>query len=412
MMVGLVATGALFATLVTLGPAMAASTGTAAGLVTAADDSTPIQGITVCAIKRSSTGGFGAQTCAQTGADGRYSMTLPIGNYSFTAEDSYLYGDWVQQDYHELRKYTVASGATRTASFQMVRGARITGHLKAPDGSGPGHTYMGVRAFHVDSNGITRRDANLISNVTSSGHFEVAKMPAGRYRLQISDNSGTYAWANQWYPDSAAASGGSIISVTAGQQLTDRDAPLTVPGSITVQLLKPTGTPIGGQIDFFDADGRLLFNFDGNTTSKQTMRGLHPGAYKVRASPRTIPSYVEWLSHKRSFATANAVTVKSGVTSQRGLTFHYPTLTATKRPVMRLDLNSIEVSPATWNAKPRYVRNEWWRDGVMIDREGFDYRIARKSDVGHRFRVCQIADRSGYADGRTCSDYSRKVTMY
>ncbi len=70
------------------------------------------------------------------------------------------------------------------------------------------------------------------------------------------------------------------------------------------------------------------------------------------------------------------------------------------------------MSHAQWNVKPHYVRYEWWRDGKLDEYEGWDSRTAHKSDVGHRFKVCQIADRSGYADGKTCSDYSKKVSMY
>lgn len=398
----------------TLAPATAASPGTVAGLVTAADDGTPIQGITVCAIKRSSTGGFGTETCEQTGADGRYSMTLPVGTYSFRAEEQYLYGDWVQQDYHELRTYTVTSGATRTANFAMVRGAKITGYLQAPGGGGPGHGDMAVHAFRVDSKGRTAASYTAFSNTTSGGYFEVSKLPAGRYRLQSVDGSGPPVWAGQWYPDSPVASGAEILTVTTGQHLSNRNFPLTAPGSITVQLLKPTGTPIGGSVEFYDADGRLLYNLvTGYGTSKHTIYGLHPGSYKVRAEARTVLGYSEWLSHKYSFSTANPVRVQSGVTTQRILTFHYRLLANTRRPVVSIHRTYAKSSRGEWSPKPSRYNFDWVRDGVVVKtRSGSSEYDLSRADVGHRLKTCVTASRDGYAPRRTCSGYSKKVTTY
>ncbi len=146
--------------------------------------------------------------------------------------------------------------------------------------------------------------------------------------------------------------------------------------------------------------------------STASFPALHPGTYKVRGEPLIALGYSEWYSWKRSFATANSITVTSGSTADRTLTLHYPTMTATTRPTVSVKGNLVATTHAEWKVKPHYVRYEWWRDGKRVEYEGFDFRITHKGDVGHRFKVCQIADRSGYADGKTCSGYSRKVTTY
>ncbi len=206
----------------------------------------------------------------------------------------------------------------------------------------------------------------------------MAKLPAGSYKLLVDD--GYAPWGT---PTSgircSAASGGEAVTVGAGQAVTGRDISLTLAGSLTITLRKPTGSLATGQVEVYDQDGREIWQYTDGDPSTRTIVGLHPGVYKVRASPTNVGGYREWFSWKRTFATANPITVTSGATTTRTLTFHYPTIKATKRPVVRLDANSVVTTHAKWNVKPRYVRYEWWRDGKRIEYEGWDYRITTRA---------------------------------
>ncbi|VXC47197.1 exported hypothetical protein [Aeromicrobium sp. 9AM] len=392
-------------------PAEAATAPVAHGTVTAAEGSGPIVGITVCATHRNARGDYGAQRCTETAADGTYTIPVTSSLWSISAEQRNLYGAWLPQDYNNRKAYSFATSPSRTFNFALVRGATISGYLSPPE-SGPRIDYTHVGAHRVGSTGKVDKTATSFSNVSSDGYYRVAKLPAGTYKLLVDDGYSPVGYANQWYPDAAAASGGERVTVGTGQSVTGRDISLSLAGSLTIALHSPKGSSLKGDLRVYDVDGRVVYVGDGDYTTAHTIVGLHPGVYKVRASPYDVSGYQEWFSWKRTFGTANPITVTSGGTTSRTLTFHYPTIKATKRPVVRLDANSIVTSHAKWNVKPRYVRYEWWRDGKRIEYEGWDWRLARKSDVGHRFKVCQFADRSGYADGRTCSDYSKKVTTY
>ena len=229
-------------------------------------------------------------------------------------------------------------------------------------------------------------------------------------QARITDNYKPAVYAQQWYPNSATASGGTAITVTTGQHVEDRDVTLTVPGSIKVSMLSPTGSPTPGDIALYDAGGRLVSNVDPGSTA--SFPALHPGTYKVRGEPLIALGYSEWYSWKRSFATANSITVTSGSTADRTLTLHYPTMTATTRPTVSVKGNLVATTHAKWKVKPHYVRYEWWRDGRRVEYEGFDFRITHKGDVGHRFKVCQIADRSRLRRWQDVLGLSRKVTTY
>jgi hypothetical protein len=403
-----VVAGALAAT-----PAQAATTPNAHGVVTAADGSGPIAGIKVCATHRSTSGGYGGQRCTETAADGSYTIPLYAGLFSFRAEQEYLYGTWLPQDYNSRTAYSFSVTTSRTINFAMVRGAKISGYLHAPDGGNPADDFLAVEAYPVDSEGHTGAYMNLFSNVTSNGYFEVSKIPPGQYKLLASDNNDPVKYAQQWYPDAPAASGGTTITVTVGQHVTGRDLTLTEPGGITITLRKPTGSLAKGDLIVYDEDGRRVYDGSGEFQATRTISGLHPGVYKVRASPYDIPGYREWYSHKGTFATANVIPVASGQTTVRTLTFHYGTLKATSRPKLTFHTYELTASKGTWTPRPSSYRYDWLRDGKIVQSASAAWWYnPTRADVGHRIKVCVRASRSGYAPGRSCSDYSRTIKTY
>ncbi len=217
-------------------PAEAATTPSVQGIVTAADGSGPIAGIEVCAVRRDGAN-LNQRTCAETAADGSYAIQLTKGKFSLEAEQPYLYGSWVQQDYQAGKTFTFTSTTKVTADFALVRGARISGHITPPDGA-PTINFGSIRAYRVDSAGKTASDSNYLSNMGSDGYFSIAKLPAGTYKLQI-DEVGWPIYTNQWYPAASSANAAEPITVETGQAVGGRDITLTRTGTITINLLQP-----------------------------------------------------------------------------------------------------------------------------------------------------------------------------
>lgn len=393
-------------------PAQAATTPSAHGTVTAADGSGPIGGITVCATRRTSTGGYGAQRCTETADDGTYTIQLTAGSYySFSAEQKYLYGAWLSQDYNFRKAYVFNATTDRTISFALVRGASISGVITPPEG-GPRIDNTHVSAHRVLSTGKVANTETSFSNVTPNGYFEVAKLPAGTYKLRVDDGSSTAGYRNQWYPAAAAASRGEGVTVTTGEAVTGRNITLTLSGALTITLRKPTGSLTTGQVQLYDEDGREIWQYTDGDPSTRTIPGLHPGVYKVRAMPLNIQGYQEWFTWKLSFPTANPITVTSGATTSKTLTFHYKTLKVTSRPKLTVETYRLTASKGTWTPQASRYQYDWVRDGKIFLRTELRDYYPQKADVGHRIKVCVTASRSGYASGRSCSDYSRTIKTY
>lgn len=363
----------------------------------------------VCATGYDKSGKYLTGQCQTTGANGRYSMSLPTATYEFSARDPYRYGTWVDQPYNGGKRYKLS--AAKAVSFQMVHGAKITGYLRMPDGSAPGNNALSVYAYKVHSNGKADSTEETFSNTADAGYFEVSKLPVGRYVLQVVDNGNAPRMARQWFPRAATASASTPITVSTGQLSTDHDMTLTRGSTLKLAFKNPKGQPTPAFAEVFDADGRWI---DANSTfgaGIATIDGLHAGAYRVKGAS-SMTNFTQWYSKKKTLATANPLTVGAGTTLSRSFTIHYPTLKATKRPRVKIDLNTVVAKRPKWNKKPQGYDVVWYRDGKRSSRPGFEYYLTSKSDVGRRIKACYIAYRDGYANGRSCSKYSAKIKMY
>ncbi|WP_456696594.1 hypothetical protein [Aeromicrobium sp. P5_D10] len=391
-------------------PAQASSRVTVSGIVTSPEAGHPgLDGIRVCAKRYAKSGKYVNDYCRSTTSSGRYSLSLPVATYRFTAEQTHLYGDWVAQSYNSGKAYKV--GSAKSVNFQMVRGARISGTLQAPGGTAPGENFLSVRAYPVWSNGKVSTSSSWFSNVGPSGEFKVSKLPAGRYALHAEDNGHEPRLARQWFPNAATATTSTYLTVTSGQQLSQKDMTLSPGSTLRLTIKNPRGKATGGTATIYDTDARPIGSPYLTSGGTVTFTGLHPGQYRARGSSNDV-GYVEWFSKKKSFATANPIAVGAGTTHARSFTIHYPTLKATKRPKVRIDLNTVVAKPPTWNKKARTYDIIWYRDGKRTPAPGYDWYSTRRPDVGHRIKACFIARRTGYAEGRSCSKYTKKIKVY
>ncbi|MDX6232735.1 MAG: hypothetical protein QOH68_1731, partial [Nocardioidaceae bacterium] len=238
------------------------------------------------------------------------------------------------------------------------------------------------------------------------------KLPAGTYKVMVDDGNSPEGYNNQWYPASSTASAAEPISVETGQTQGGLKISLTPTGSITISLFNPDGTPSSSDPELYDADGRQVVARVSGYPSIATFSGLHPGAYKIRASPISINigGYHEWFGGASTFAKASVINVASGESAERTMTFHYKTLKATKRPTLKRDYNSLASSKGTWTpAKPTAYVYSWYRDGKVFLPEGYESYVFKRADIGHRLSVCITAYRSGYSTGQSCSTSSAKI---
>lgn len=389
-------------------PASAAAWVTVDGIVRSGETDRPgLGGIRVCA-DGESTSGKQVNRCATSSSDGRYRFTAPPGAYVFSARQPDLYGAWVSQSYDGGRPTTVRS--SRTIDFQLARGARISGFLRLPDGSTPGPSNaLVVSAYRAHSDGSAGGPLGLFSNTNDDGYFQISKLPAGRYSIQVEDNGRGPKHARQWFPSAATAKGGTALTVAAGQELAGRNMTLQPGSTLRFTIKNARGQVTGGDVRLHDEDGRAVAGAETRPNGVVAFSGLAPGAYRARGASSDA-RYWEWFSNKSSLARADPITVRSGTSVARVFTVDFPTLKASKRPTVKIDLNTVVSKPPRWKKKVRTHDILWYRDGRLTNAPGFDWYLVRKADVGHRIKACYVVRPTGYGESRSCSKYSKRIT--
>ncbi|MDQ3156477.1 MAG: carboxypeptidase-like regulatory domain-containing protein [Actinomycetota bacterium] len=391
--------------------AQAATPPSISGTVTAADGTGPIDGLEVCAERQISKTSWQYDSCTRSAGGGAYTLPLNKGVFRLYADAPGLYGNWVRQQVGggTGTPHTLAATTAKTVNISMVRGAKLSGYLHGVDGGPPSERFLWVEAYRVRADGTIPQSYDTFSNITYDGHFDVSELAAGTYKLRVSDHATPLVYGQQWFPDAAVASAATPLTVRTGQRLSGNDITLTSAGTLEITLTKPNKTPSAGNVEVFDADGQFINSEQPDAQGMVRVGGLHSGTYKVKASPSDVAHYQEWYTNKKTFATATPITVTSANVTAATLQFHYPTLKASKAPTLKIDSNLVASSKGTWNAKPSYIRYDWYRDGKLVEADYGDRYITHKADRGHRMRVCTTSYRDGYADGHSCSKETGKI---
>jgi hypothetical protein len=162
--------------------------------------------------------------------------------------------------------------------------ARITGRVVAADTGSP------IRRAQIN---VNSRDAQFNRSVTtdSEGRYELATLPAGRYRLFV--NKAGYVALE--YGQARPFEAGKPLDITAGQLLDKIDFSLPRGSAITGRITDEFGDPITDvqvealRYQFVNGERQLVNAGRGSQTDDlgaYRIFGLMPGDYVVRASMR------------------------------------------------------------------------------------------------------------------------------
>lgn len=387
-----------------LSPADATTKIVVSGTVAEGSDVPPGPFVKVCARSAS-----GRSTCTTTDEDSRYRLALAPGTYTLTADGTLENDSWLTARYANGQKVSLTT--SRTIDWTMEVGARIIGQLFDPVHEQLVHTDMVVRAYAVDAHGRTSKTVATRTKLNPAGTFDLNGLPAGRYRVRVTDTSYKRPYGGQWYPNASSSLGAEDITVTHGEVSEDHRMTLGPASRLTVRTVH-RGANVYTRVALFDKGGHEVEERDTRRGSV-SFSGLHSGTYKVRLTALRV-DWLEWYSGARSFDKARGIGVGTATTTSRTATLHYPTLKATKRPTIDTFGDVVRVrTHGRWNARPAkgYYGYRWYRDGKKLSasRSDGDRLRLRDSDRGHRFKVCITATRTDHAPGTSCSRYTGKV---
>jgi protocatechuate 3,4-dioxygenase beta subunit len=186
---------------------------------------------------------------------------------------------------------SVASGqAVSNINVALSNGASISGRVTAQTG---GAVLEGIQVEVYRYDTSPGYWSSLWTGNTvftdSLGNYTVRGLPAGSYRLEFRDPSGTYA--QEYYNDAVTVETGQSVSVASGQAVSNINVALSNGATISGKVTAQTG---GAAIEGVTVEiyryvpglGVWIPVWTGRDTmtdelGNYTLRGLAPGAYRV-----------------------------------------------------------------------------------------------------------------------------------
>jgi hypothetical protein len=231
-----------------------------------------------------------------TSASGAYTFSLPAGEYRFVAADDAkvfatgYYGGG--RSFEGSAVINVAAGEQRgNVRLALVRGARIDGHVNAPN--------LIVAAYNLDGT------LHATTSSDAAGSYTLLVAP-GQYRIAVSDPSLTFATvfyggANLFRLAQTLNVAGNVsgidVTLPRGGRISGmvRDALTTLPlAGITVAAYDPSGLAIASSTT--GADGRYSI-------------AVAPGAYRLVASDPQLDYATSYAGGATSYETTGPVSV-------------------------------------------------------------------------------------------------------
>lgn len=207
----------------------------------------------------------------------------------------------------------VSNTVTPNIDFALDLGARILGTVTAAD---TGLPLTDVRVYVIGDDGV----AIDYSGTDAQGRYTSGGLQTGSYRLYAApdpDSPATSDYIGAYYASAPTLASADRVSVTAPTPTSGIDFALIRGAQITgVVTAEDTGLPLADVevIAFDSAQGTAVSRAKTDASGQFTLRGIPSGSYKVyfatnRSSGPSREYYNEFFNDKRSFATADVVTV-------------------------------------------------------------------------------------------------------
>ncbi len=296
------------------------------GRVTAADDGTGLEDVTVFVYDETGTEvAFG-----ETTATGNYTITgLMSGTYrigfdpiqSFSATTRLYAGEFHANKLtlEEATPVTLTAPAATTINAALTRGGELSGRVTAAD-TGNGLRSVRVRLYNTDGSVI-----NSFTS-TATGYYTFTGLVTGTYRLEFDTQwfgqATTSLYTRAFYDNKATLDEATAISVTA-PTTTTVNAVLARGGQLSGRI---TGADTGnGLVDvgvqLYDANDNDIDYVSTTNSGYYTFTGLFTGTYRLEIRPQdsfdaTVRSYLrQFYDNKETLEEATAISVTAPTTT-------------------------------------------------------------------------------------------------
>lgn len=343
------------------------------GNVTASDETTPLADVPVEACQWVETEYWSDwSTVGQTSTDsnGFYAIGgLKAGTYR--VQFARWGEDHLPEAYDDASSldegddiFVPAATTISNINASLVAYSKISGTVTGPDGTPPlAEIWVGVH----DSYDGTTWSSNKRTWTDTNGHYLIEGLLPGTYRIDFSDDSGTYQY--EAYSNAADVASGTDIPVEAETTVSNVNASLARAATISGTVTGPGGAPSlpGIQVTAcqpselgwqgWQSVGTATTDFAGH----YMINGLLPGAYRVQFQDPTLAYFQEVYNNAADLAvgtdvvvaaSANLVGIDAELARAAGIA---GTVTA---DATGLPLEGIKANAFQWQ------ETEWWAEWV------------------------------------------------
>lgn len=300
------------------------------GTITEADGTTPIQNASACAVEVGNTVSEGGGHCAQTAANGAYTIgSLPTGSYEVTFSGGFAnpgFGSvrWNDQPIDEPgTPVAVTAGAEVTGiDGALPQSGTIRGTVTAASDDSP------IQSIEVCAFRGHQEEGRCLFT-SAAGTYEFTGLDAGSYAVRFRPGTpfGPGAepsdpdYLTQWYSDQATRADAEPLVITPGSVIEEVDAEMVTGSRISGTITGPGDVPIPSgyacAVPGGDEEERCGF---ADKTGSYVIHGLAIGNYKVRFGANPTGGGAGWLAefwnNKPTATAADEVEVLGGVTEE------------------------------------------------------------------------------------------------
>jgi hypothetical protein len=252
-----------------------------------------------------------------TGTDGygNYSVLVPQGTWRIHFE-TFQAGEYVLPEWYDNKRYCnegniveVVAGQTITLpDVQLDNGERIMGRVT--DGSGNGISGVHVTAYDLNYRWVNHTPTD------GNGNY-VLGVPTGIYKIFFDPNPIGDTYAQEWFNNKRDFNSADPVTVISGVVLENINAQLELSGMISGRVTDFSGNGIGNiPVNVYDFNFNFV-NSAGTDGSGYYSVKVSAGTWKVAFwASQTLEWYAdEWYNNKKTFDTADGVTVYEGQTT-------------------------------------------------------------------------------------------------
>jgi protocatechuate 3,4-dioxygenase beta subunit len=261
-----------------------------------------------------------------TGGNGGYQLRdVPAGTYRLGFADALFPERYLAEYFNDVQDFELAAtldvtpgAALRHVDARLTPAGLIAGRVTDEAGNAASAvTTMLFRRLDLPEGDYWTQASSTFT--LEDGSYQYTALSPGYYRIQFMDFTGFLRYLPEFYDDAASLETATDLPLAAGDQMTNIDASLAAPGSISGVVTNEEGAPLVNiWVNLYqEANGVWAPGAGGvitDLTGRFMLNGLSPGVYRIGFADLFMPPRYqgEFFNNASTVEAATDIVVDKG----------------------------------------------------------------------------------------------------